>query len=224
MALIENHETVAPHSDIRPKPAPLPVAVMEKLSRLHVENALTLRRTEFLRATVNIALAQILLGGALLLFIAGASLKDCFIWSLLVLLGIGGLLRCHIQASSSRQAGPDSLDTNVRDMRAVLLYAGFAWGAGALLVLPPMSGPVAVLSFTALPSLVVALLLKDRDGILAFLLPLTVIGVTAAILNHRPFAGLDTALLLMLQSGIAAYTILRARRRETLPSGLFVRP
>ena len=29
---------------------------------------------------------------------------------------------------------------------------------------------------------------------------------------------------LMLQSGIAAYVILRARRRETLPSGLFSRP
>ena len=222
MALIENHETV-PLPGHRRETRPLPVAVMEKLSRLHVENARNLRRTEFLRATVNVALAQILLGiAAFLLFAAGTSLQSCFFWSLLVLVGVGALLRCHIQVTG--RAGSDNLDGDVRDMRAVLLYAGFVWGAGALLLLAPMAGPVATLSFAALPGLAMALLLKDRDGVLAFLLPVTVIGVAAAILGHRPFAGLDTALLLMLQSGIAAYAILRARRRETLPSGLFLRP
>ena len=39
---------------------------------------------------------------------------------------------------------------------------------GAFLVLPPDAGPVAMLLFASLPSLVLALLLKDRDGALAF--------------------------------------------------------
>jgi hypothetical protein len=220
MALIDHHETVLPSIIVAPKSVPLPVAVMEKLSRLQAENARTLARTVFLRTTVNVALGLMLLGVATLLFAAGTSLKFCFIWSALVLLGVGALLRCHIQASGSEHA---ELGDAIRDMRAVLLYAGFAWGAGALLVLPSGAAPAAALGFVVLPSLAVTLLLQDRDGALAFLLPLTAISLAAAILHHWLFAGLDTGLLLMLQSGIAAYAILGARRRETHTAGYFLR-
>ena len=121
-------------------------------------------------------------------------------------------------------AKPAPLTEAAQDLRAILLYVGFAWGAGAFLVLPPVAGPVATLAFAALPSLALALILKDQGGPLAFVIPVTILSLTAAILQPWPDAALDTALLVMLQSSITARIILSNRRpRSNLPAGLLLR-
>lgn len=224
MALIDSHGSVPHPADSNARAGsglqPLPLAALEQLSSIHAEHAQAAQRMAFLQSTANAALALLLLGVAALVFGAGTSLRLCFTWSLLVLLGICALLRCHIRSTASDRA---SVGEAVKDLRAILLYAGFAWGTGALLVLPAATGAVAAVLFTVTPGIAMALLLRDQSGTLAFLVPLTAISILAAILRPWPDAGLDTALLLMLQSGIAACVILRNRRPEKIPAGLALR-
>lgn len=223
VALIDGHDSVPRPADVQARGhglTPLPLAALEQLSRIHAEHAQAAQRMVFLRGTANAALALMLLGVAALAFGAGTSLRLCFAWSLLVLLGIGALLRCHIRSTASDRV---SLSEAAQDLRAILLYAGISWGTGALLVLPPATGPVLAVLFAVLPSICVALLLRDQGGTLAFLVPVTAIGILAAILRPWPDAGLDTALLLMLQSGITAHAILRGRVAEKIPAGLALR-
>lgn len=224
VALVDGHEPV-PQSLDRNAPerrelAPLPLAALDQLSRLHAEQAHSIQRMKFLDGSANAALALMLLGVAAIALGAGTSLPLCFAWSLLMLLAIIAMLRCHLRAGADES---DRIDVTqaARDMRAVLFYAGFAWGSGALLVLPPATQPVAALVFALAPSAILAALLQDHEGVLAFLVPVTAIAILAAILRPWPDAGLDTALLLMLQSGIAALVL--RRRRQKFPAGLVLR-
>lgn len=228
VALTDGHDSVsralAAGAPSRRALPPLPLAALEQLSRLHAEQVETAQRMMFLRGTVNAALGLMLLGIAALAVGAGTSLALCFTWSLLMLLAIGALLSCHVRASAADRL---SLEDAVKDLRAILLYAGFAWGTGALLVLPPDAGPLLAVPFIVLPSAAMALLLRDAGSTLAFLVVATAIGIAAAILRPWPDAGLDTALLLLLQSGIAAQTVLRGnrvkKRAEKMPAGLALR-
>ena len=201
----------------------MPLEALDRLPQLHAETADTAHLARFLAGAVNAAGALTLLGMAALAFEAGGTLKACFSWAILVLFGVGALLRSYIRSTAAAfDRAP--LTEAAQDLRAILLYAGFAWGAGAFLVLSPEAGWMEVLPFAVLPSLAIALLLKDMEGPLAFLIPLTAMTVAAAVLRPWPDAGLDTALLLMLQSSIAGRVILQNRRsRETLPAGLLLR-
>lgn len=227
MALIDSHQQgfYPPEANARPGETlpSLPLAALDRLRQIHAEGSQAARLALFLQGAVHAAGALMLLGIAALAFAADTSLPPCFVWSLLVLGGIGALLHSYIRSTA---AAVDRAPTAkaVKALRAILLYAGFAWGMGAFLVLSPESGLVTVLLFAGVPSLSLSLLLKDRDGALAFLVPVTALGIAAAIWNVWPDAGLDTALLLILQSGIAAHGILRSRGAVgNIPAGLALR-
>lgn len=198
---------------------PLPLTALEQLSGLHAEQAHSIRRMKFLDQAVHAALALMLLGITAIALGAGTPLSWCFAWSLLMLLAIIGLLRCHLRGADRTADQPD-LARAAGTLRAVLLYAGFAWGSGALLVLPATTQTLPALLFAVAPSAVLAALLNDHKGVLRFLVPVTAITILAAILGPWPDAGLDTALFLMLQSGIAALVI--RRRPEKIPAGLLL--
>lgn len=203
--------------------APLPLAALDRLPLLHAESAGNTGLAQFLAGAVYAAGTLTLLGMAALTFGAGTTLKSCFAWAFLVLIGVGALLRSYIR-STAAVFDRAPLTEAAQDLRAILLYVGFAWGAGAFLVLSPVAGPVATLAFAGLPSLAIALILKDQGGPLAFVIPVTILSLTAAVLQPWPDAGLDTALLLMLQSSIVARIILSSRRpRAGLPAGLLLR-
>ena len=196
---------------------PIPLDALERLTQIHTENSQAARQALFLQGAVHAASVLILSGVAVLAFAAGTSLTAGFTWSVLVLAGVAALLWSHIRdVASGTAAAP--LAQAAKELRIILFYAGAAWGAGAFLVLTPDAGPVAMLLFAGLPSLLLSLVLKDRDGALAFLVPLTALCVTAPVLTGWPLAapdaGLEVALLLMLQSGIAARCIIRGRRAE----------
>jgi hypothetical protein len=74
-----------------------------------------------------------------------------------------------------------------KDLSAILLFAGFAWGAGAFLALPVGAPAAAALAFAALPAVIVASLLRERDALFLFLAP--VASLTAAACLLKPFAG-----------------------------------
>jgi hypothetical protein len=201
--------------------APLPLTALTRLAELHDEACQTSQLAVFLDGAVHAAGALVLMGMAVLTFAAGTALQPCFIWAVLILLAVGTLLRSYIRSIAAAFDRP-ALTEAAQDLRAILFYAGSAWGAGAFLVLSPAATPATAVLFAVLPSLTLSLLLKDREGVLVFLIPVTAIGIAAAILRPWPDAGLDTALLLMLQSGIAAYVLMRGPR-ENVPAGLALR-
>ena len=223
MALIDNHlsgparaDADAPAPSARPS---LPLAALERLSRLHAENAQTTRQMAFLKAAVNAAGALILLAIAALVFAADASLPACFAWSLLVLASVGALLDSYIRSTAAFERVPAA--KAARKLRRILLFAGLAWGAGAFLILPSGATPITVVLFAVLPSLSLCLLLSDLEGMAAFMVPATALSIAAPVAGSWPDAGLETALLLVLQSGIAAYCLLRSRGRDIgVPAGL----
>jgi hypothetical protein len=80
-----------------------------------------------------------------------------------------------------------ALKDYAKDLSAILLFAGFAWGAGAFLALPASTPAVAAISFALLPAGIIAYLLRDRDALALFLAP--VAALTAAACLLKPFAG-----------------------------------
>lgn len=210
MALIDHQPSAAiPNNAVLP-----PFAALERLPALHRESWEATGLALFVDGAVNVAGALILIGMTMLTFLAGTSLKAGFLWAVLVLAAVAALLRCYIRSTAAAfDRAP--LQQAAGELRVILLCTGLAWGSGAFLVLPAGAGTLAILLFAGLPSLILTLLLKDRDGSLAFVGPVTALAVGAAIIRSRSDAGLDTALLLALQSGIAAAAVLRAR----VPSG-----
>jgi hypothetical protein len=81
----------------------------------------------------------------------------------------------------------ESLKTFAKDLSAILLFAGFAWGSGAFLALPVGTPAVAALTFTAVPALAIAYLLRDRAALMLFLAPTTLLSAAACLL--KPYAG-----------------------------------
>jgi hypothetical protein len=98
-----------------------------------------------------------------------------------------------------------------KDLSAILLFAGFAWGSGAFLALPAATSTVPALLFVAAPAMIIAYLLRDREALLLFLAPSTVLTIIASLL--KPFEGgvWLAAMVLGTSAAIAGATILYAR-------------
>jgi hypothetical protein len=104
-----------------------------------------------------------------------------------------------------------TLHAFAQDLRACLLYAGFAWGAGAFLALPSDAHALAALAFAGVPALVLGLLLRERQSALLFLAPLAALTSLACV--TRPFAGGTLAAAVVLAAlGILAWALSAAAR------------
>jgi len=104
-----------------------------------------------------------------------------------------------------------SLQHFAKDLSAILLFAGFAWGSGAFLALPAGIQPIAALVFASAPALIIAYLLRDRQALFLFLAPVTALSAAACLL--KPFAGGAWAALLTVLAAavIAGATVLYER-------------
>ncbi len=106
------------------------------------------------------------------------------------------------------------------DLKAVLLYSGFAWGAGAWLVLPSEVSAAAVIAFAAIPVGAIAALVRDRDCAFLFGVPATALVAFASVLRPFSDAGLDAALVLIACGAIGAAVLTTdrlARVAKSLP-------
>jgi hypothetical protein len=199
-----------------------PPQALLRLSQIHAETSEATDLARFLRASVGAAAALTLLGGLAIILAGGASLQEEFAWSILVLAGVGAMLRAYIK-SIAQAFDRAPLREAVKDLRAVLFYTGFAWGAGAFLLLGSDPVPIAGLCFAVLPSVLILPLLRDRAASLGFMIPVTLI--TAAAIILQPWSDLMVALtmLLVVQGSIAAGLLLPVRSRPELPAGLSLR-
>ena len=174
---------------------------LTRLSQLHDEAAKTALLANLLgRApAAGAALAAAAVVSAVLVA-STAPAAELGTWLVLVAAGIGAGARAYAKAIRA----PFELATLqgfARDLSATLVYAGFAFGAGAILVLPANISLMALLAFGAGTSALIGASLRVRDMTLCFLVPAVALSAFAAVL--RPFQGGVTDMAAMLIAGAA---------------------
>jgi len=159
-----------------------------RLRTLHGEAGRNLELAQFV-ARVPAACVVLMLTGALTLIWAavagGAGLKGGFAWAALVLLGIVAMIRLHIRGFA-RSLRRTPLAEAGSDLRQLFLYTGAVWGGGAFLIMPDQPAPALVFFFAALPSLGLALTLRDARGFAAFAAPASALIAGATLLGAWP--------------------------------------
>lgn len=203
----------------RPLPV-LPVAALDQLARLHAETSEASRLTLFLRSSVHVASLFMLLGTCVLLLDGGVSFARNFGWAVLMLAGVAMLLYSDIRTNAAVfDRAPVS--ESARRLRFILFYTGLAWGGGAFLALPEEFPAYQAILFAVVPTLLLALMLHDAGGLLAFLVPAGASTVWAAFEQAWPSAAMVAVLVPLLQAGLFLATLLR--RRTHFPAGLALR-
>ena len=214
MALIEQ-VNIAPQTG--PVPAS-PRADISRLAALHREAEETALLANLLGRAPYAAAALAISAGLAVTFAANdVAAARTVTWLVLMLVGIGAIARAYGQAI----AAPFEravLKSFSQDLMALTLYMGFAWGAGAFLVLPADVNPVVALAFAAGVPALFAILLRDRDAGLCFLAPVAGLSAFACVL--RSGSVLTMALIFLACGAVAGAIFLGPRliaRARDLP-------
>jgi hypothetical protein len=224
MPLVDSHlaewNSRAASPDPAHPPRSLDGTLLARLHALHGEAGRDLALAQFV-ARVPAACVVLMLTGTLSLTWAaaagGAGLRGGFAWAALVLLGIIAMIRLHIRGFA-RSLRRTPLAKAGADLRLLLLYTGGAWGGGAFLIMPDQPAPALVFFFAALPSLGLALTLRDGRGFAAFAAPASVLIAGATLLGGWPLDMWVTSAIMALLAGAGLGFAWRvARMRHLLP-------
>ena len=192
-------------------------AYLTRLSQLHDEAAKTALLANLL-GRAPYAAAALAAAAVVTAVLAGAPAAELGTWLVLVAAGVGAAARAYSKAIRA----PFELATLqgfARDLSATLVYAGFAFGAGAILVLPANVSLLALLAFGAGVPALIGGFLRVRDMTLCFLVPAVTLSAFAAVL--RPFHGgvMDMAAMFIAGAAVAVAVQLveRLTLRPTVP-------
>ncbi len=202
----------------QPAAKPKPSDELARLAALHDEAQETARLANLLGRSLPIA-AALALGAFAIAAANSLGATATLVWLMLVLAASAVILAAYVHMLNlpfERAA----LTSYREDLKAILLYAGFAWGAGAWMALPFDASAPIVIAFAALPVGAIAALVRDRDGAFLFGAPATGLVAFASVL--RPFSGaaLDAALILIACGAVGAAVISAdrvARAAKSLP-------
>ncbi len=174
-----------------------PAEALARLSLLHREAAIALRLSHFCARALPVAAALLVLAGVFA-FAGGGAAAPAIAWSLLLAAGLAVLFANNRKGRARPFAG--NLAAIAANMRAILVYLGFAWGAGAFLMLGPAPYPGLLAAFALLPSFAVAGCSGDVGGAIAFAAPVTGLGLAAALLRGD---AASAGAILILQAALA---------------------
>lgn len=191
-------------------------AALDQLVRLHRQALQSSHLARFLAASVHAAFLFMAMTVLTLVLAGAAPIGRGFTWALLILVGVLALLHCYIRTNAALHS-PVPLARAARELRAVFLYLGAAWGLGAFLVLPVSVGSFPALFYAAGPMLGLTLLLNDTAGLALFLAPAGMMVIGAALIRSWPHGALDAGLILILQWGLFSGAL--HRNREPRPAG-----
>jgi len=118
------------------------------------------------------------------------------VWIVLMLIGVGAMARNYARAIQ-QPFERGVLREFAYDLNAIAIYAGFAWGAGAYLVLGPQTSPLALAAFAAVVPAIMAVTLRTREISLGFLAPVAGLSAFAAVLRPLPEGPLAAAFVLI---------------------------
>jgi hypothetical protein len=184
---------------------------LTRLSQLHDEAAKTALLANLLGRAPYVAAAVAASAFVTVALAAStAPVAELATWLVLVAAGIGVGARAYAKAIRA----PFELGTLqgfAGDLSATLVYAGFAFGAGAMLVLPANVSLMVLLAFGVGTSALIGAVLGVRDMTLCFLVPAVTLSAFAAIL--RPFQGGLVDMTAMLVAGAAAVAAVQIAER-----------
>ncbi|MBV9046422.1 MAG: hypothetical protein JO294_14975 [Alphaproteobacteria bacterium] len=188
-----------------------PYPALAKLSAMHAEAVETAELSNLLGRSLHVAIALPVLALATVLLAGGAGIPSTIAWLILVAVATLSIARAYGHAIH-QPFERTVLHAFWRDINACLLYAGFAWGAGAFLGLAAQSSVGVALLFAAAPPILFMTLLRERESVLLFLAPVAALTSFACVL--RPFSGgaLSAALVLIACAIVAGVTVYASRR------------
>jgi hypothetical protein len=194
-----------------------PISALSRLALLHDEAS----ETESLAALLN--RSPWLAGALALAALATAAVAaprthtaPLIVWLLLIGGAVAALWRLHLRALGS-PVERGTLAGFAQDLSAILIYAGFAWGAGVLLALPQDAGPALSAGFTGGVALIVAGALRMRHVSLRFLVPVTAMGAFAAAMVRADARAGTVAGIVMAGLVVAAASRLIERPQPCIP-------
>jgi hypothetical protein len=212
----ETPQTALPASPVgRP---PDPRIRLAQLARLHDEAQETAMLANLLGRAPQI-MASLAGSAALIaaLTFGAVPLAQAAVWLLLVGAGIAAVWRIYALAMAApfELAG---LRSFAADLCAVLFFAGFAWGAGAFLMLPANWGTAAVAAFAAGPCALVAGFLQSRVQMQYFVAPAALLTALAVLL--RPLGGglAEAGLVVAACAAIGALSVWMERLSRPEPA------
>ena len=193
-------------------------AGIAKLALLHAEAEETARLANLLGRSFYAAITLPLLGLLTVGLAGGTELMRPLVWCAFVAAAAIAMLSAYFH-TIGQPFERVALKSFAKNMSAILLYSGFAWGAGAFLALTAGTGMAAAVLFTVAPGIAIAALLREREAVFLFLAPVATLAAFASVL--QPFAGgaLAAGLILIACATVAAAVVLWDRR-----GGDFVRP
>ena len=192
-----------------------PRSAIARLAVLHAEAEETARLSNLLGRSFYAALLLPIAAGVTIAFSTSAGAPRCVAWAVLVIAASLAIARAYA-VTIGQPFERAVLHAFSQDLSAVLLYAGFAWGAGAFLVLASSAPIGTAVLFASAPTLALTLLLRERNAVLLFLAPVVVLTSFACVL--RPFVGgaLQAALVLIFCAVVAGAIFAVDRRRNQL--------
>ncbi|HUO94076.1 MAG TPA: hypothetical protein VMU22_14215 [Rhizomicrobium sp.] len=158
-------------------------AYLSRLAALHDEAAETAHLANLLgRAPWTAGLLG--LGGLGTALVCARSVSSFALaaWLMLVTFAVAAIGRSYgkaIEEPFDRAA----LKTFARDLSAILLYAGAAWGAGLFLALPADLSLGGAIAFTATIGALIVGILRARDMAFSFLVPATAVGAFSSLMR-----------------------------------------
>ena len=194
-----------------------PRSPLERLASLHDEARETAILANLLGRTPYVA-------GALAVFTVAAfaasigkmPAAEPATWAILMLIGIGAIIRSYMR-TIAQPFELGALREFSADLHAILLYCGFAWGAGAYLAIDPQASPLLLLAFTAGAAMVVAGSLRTKEIALGFVAPVAALAAFATVLRPLPTGPLGAAFVLIACAGVGAAIFWADRFFEPAP-------
>jgi hypothetical protein len=210
-------ETIEPHIAVA-EPALEDVRhPMARLAALHAEAEETARLANLLGRSLPVAIAFAAMA-ALVLAFGGSGLAPSLAWAAFMLVASGAAALAY-RRTISQPFAHAALKSFSQDFHAILVFAGFAWGAGAFLAIPAAAPPGTAMLFATGASVLLAVLLREREALFLFLAPTAALTAFACVLRPLPGSVLEAALVL-LGCGAVAGAVLFVERRTARERGL----
>ena len=185
-----------------------------KLAALHVEGRETARLANLLGRSAYLVLALPALSLAAL---AASGLSDGLVrplvWTAFIAVATTAIVVAYRRAIG-RPFERNALKSFSQDLSAILLFAGFAWGAGAFLVMPVHMATGAMAVFVAAGGVSVGLLLREQEMVFRFLAPAAVLASLACVVRPSAGGALDLAMVLTVSAAIGGVSMLAERIRD----------
>ncbi len=173
-----------------------------RLAMLHEEAQDTARLANVLGRSIYVSLGFAAMAAATFT-LGGNGLLESGVWAAFVAVAAVAIARAY-RRTISKPFERAALNSFSQDLNANLVFAGFAWGAGAFLALPITAGTAAVVAFSAGAGIPVALLLREQERVFLFLAPVAALASFTCVLRPLSGGALDASLVLIACSAVAA--------------------